>query len=115
MHGFHLITSLFLLHLTPEITLGAADAEFTAYTKTLFLNFIRSFLILALYTREQVDRMSSGGFRSNHVERQPVLLAALDNWLTSEPLQLFLRIWYFKADVKMETAGTNDGSPCFAV
>lgn len=110
MHGLHLITSLFLLHLTAEITLGAA-----AYTKTLFLNFILSFLILAFYTKEQVDRMSSGGFRSNHVERQPVLLAALDNWLTSEPLQLFLRIWYFKADVKMETAGANDGSPCFAV
>lgn len=42
------------------------------HTKTIFFYFILSFLISALCTREQVDRMSSGGFRSNHVERQPV-------------------------------------------
>lgn len=61
-----------------------------------------------------MDRMYSGGFRSNHVEKQPVLPAALDNWLTSETL-LFLRILYFTVDAKIQTAGTNDGPPRFTV
>ena len=53
------------------LMLRAADIEFTVIKKYFFY-FIQSFLISALCTREQVDRMSSGGFRSNHVERQPV-------------------------------------------
>lgn len=55
------------------LMLRAADVEFTAYKKYIYIfYFIQSSLISALCTREQVDRMYSGGFRSNHVEKQPV-------------------------------------------